>query len=126
MSGLVNGILSEWGAWSDCSKACGGGTRVRNKACGKAMNTGRQASETVVKCNAEIGHGFLRRFAIWQPMSLLSPRLATFRTVRQVGQLDNLIDCKFSNESTAVLMLASACDNLPSGFVKTVFAGQSK
>ena len=30
---IVHGIWGQWGAWSDCDKPCGGGTRDRNRDC---------------------------------------------------------------------------------------------
>ncbi|XP_065057280.1 coadhesin-like [Rhopilema esculentum] len=44
---IINGGYSLWSSWSECSKTCGGGTRLRNRACKEPepLNGGQDCTE---------------------------------------------------------------------------------
>ena len=37
---IVDGSWSDWGAWSNCDKTCGGGTSIRTKECNNPAPSG--------------------------------------------------------------------------------------
>ena len=53
---LVDGWWRAWGAYTTCTKSCGGGTKTRKRVCNGQLNGGKPcpgSAVEIVKCNTQ-------------------------------------------------------------------------